>query len=302
MEQETSGKRLAALEGRPGVSSELLALETKLMQWRGEMAEQITSHYPESEPDAARLNDALEKGSALGDVFDPLPKTSLLATAAVGLLETIKDSTPAAAKLSAWIDAQDGEAEREAVLTRWFQASWKRDTADLETLAAEAKIEPDVLAWAGRQLARPFFHRLAQFLAAHPAFTSRQARSAGCPSCGGPPRMGRYGREEGQRFLWCNLCNLQWPFPRVTCAFCLNDDQKKLGYLTFEGIDHYRIDVCEVCRGYLRAVAERDLPEGARVDFTIEDVGTCHLGLAAEKQGYQPGELRGAACGSSPPG
>ena len=106
--------------------------------------------------------------------------------------------------------------------------------------------------------------------------------------------MARLAREEGQRLLWCDLCDVQWRFPRITCPFCGNSDHEKLGYLQSDELPNYRIDVCEVCHGYLRAKDERNLPEGDRVDFTIEDVGTLHLCMAAEKQGYRTGFLQTA--------
>jgi FdhE protein len=170
-------------------------------------------------------------------------------------------------------------------------AAWRSDRDTLADLSTRVGVEPDLLEWAGRQVARPFFHRLGELLAGQPIADVENASVAGCPCCGGAPRFGRYERHEGRRFLWCDLCNIQWSFRRLTCPFCLNKDHEKLGYLSIEGVENYRIDVCEVCRGYLRSLDERGLPGDARVDFVKEDVGTYHLCLAAEKEGWRPGEV-----------
>ncbi len=290
---------LAGLKEKPGVSPDLLALESRLLAWRESLAEEIRSAYPDPEPDPSKLAAALEDGRTLTTALNPLPETALLSKAATGFRESIEGILPLSAELSRWMTDEGSAGCREEVLALWFTASWKLDRKKLAALAESAKIQVDLLEWAGRQLARPFFHRLGELLSASRPADTETAAAAYCPSCGGAPRMGRYEREGGRRFLWCDLCNIQWPFRRLTCPFCLNQDQKKLGYLVPEGMHNYRIDVCEVCRCYLRAIDERDLPEGSRVDFLLDDVGTVSLCMTAEKEGYRQGNLDGPGCSNS---
>ncbi|MCK4302687.1 MAG: formate dehydrogenase accessory protein FdhE [Candidatus Eisenbacteria sp.] len=300
MSTRPTANALASLDGKEGISPELLALESRLLDWRQSLTGEIRSCYPEPKPDPSILTEVLESGSTLVTVLDPLPQTTLLSKALTQFLAATQSILPAAGDLSRWLARMDCN-QGEQKLARWFTASWKGDQGQLEALAVDSGLEVGVLEWTGRQLAKPFFHRWGEIIAGHPAFESRDPLSAGCPACGGPPRMGRYEREEGRRFLWCDLCNLQWVFPRLTCAFCLNRDQVKLGFLTIEGADPYRIDVCEVCRGYLRALDERKLPEDSRVDFLIEDVGTLHLCILAEKEDFRQGSMTGSApAGPSP--
>ncbi len=301
MDLSASKSGLKSLEGKPGVSPDLLHLEQCLLEWRHAAAGHIAIHYPSQAPDTSHLNEAIKTGATLVSSHDPLPAAALLSQRVDELLGAVRESLPDAGAIREWLDRHVAGENRDALLERWFTAVWKRDGDELQSLAGDANLDPEILSWTGRQLARPFFHRLGTYLSAHPAFKSRPVKTAGCPCCGGPARMGRYEREEGHRLLWCDLCNVQWAFPRVTCPFCLNDDQKKLGYLTFENVANYRVDVCEVCHGYLRAINERDLPEGDRVDFIIEDVGTYHLGIAAEKQDYHPGDLSGSTAGRASP-
>jgi FdhE protein len=110
--------------------------------------------------------------------------------------------------------------------------------------------------------------------------------------------MGRYGQESGQRFLWCFLCDLQWVFPRVACPFCGCTDPAQLGSLRPEGVEHHRVDVCDSCWGYLRAVDERARP--APADLLREEVATTYLCAIAEQRGYRQGRFNGLTAATSP--
>lgn len=191
------------------------------------------------------------------------------------------------------------DASREDALAAWFTAVWRRDQDSLQRLASEAQVPADLFDWAGRQLCRPFFHRLGELLGAATSgpHGAREPRAT-CPACGGPPQMARLEREEGRRYLWCGLCDVQWAFKRVACPFCGNSRHDQLGYLAVEGNERDRIDVCEVCRGYLRTVVERGMQEGVQIDFLVEDVGTLHLCMVAEGRGYRPGAAGGDSEGA----
>jgi len=301
---ETPLQRLEQLAGRPGVSKDLLDLEAALLAWRQSLEADLRAHYPQTQPDPATLQAALRDPDCLAARIDPLPQPALLARAATTLTEILRDRTSAGTDLHAWLaDAHGDESarsgSRQSTLAAWFNAAWHRDWLGLGVLASAAAhgapggLDVEVLEWSGRQLCRPFFHRLGELLA-EAAIGATEARAT-CPSCGGPPRFGRLARDDGRRFLWCDLCNIQWPFRRLTCAFCGNTQQTKLGYLSIEEDPHHRIDVCEGCRCYLRAVDERGLPEGQHVSFWIEDLGTMQLCMAAEGQGYRPGDGKPAA-------
>ncbi len=299
MAAETPLQRLEQLAGQPGVSPDLLALETALLTWRGSLEDDVRAQYPRTEPEPATLQAALSAPDCLAARIDPLPEPALLARAAATLAEVLRERISAGTDLHAWLAGPRGAGSHpgpslESTLAAWFTGAWRRDRVGLGVLASAAQqgapgsLDVEVIEWAGRQLCRPFFHRLGELLA-EAAIGAVQARPT-CPSCGGPPRYSRLARDEGRRFLWCDLCDIQWPFRRLTCAYCGNTQQTRLGYLSIEGDAQHRIDVCEECRCYLRAVDERGLPEGQRVSFLIEDLGTMHLCAAAEGQGYRPGD------------
>ncbi|MBW2308025.1 MAG: formate dehydrogenase accessory protein FdhE [Deltaproteobacteria bacterium] len=107
-----------------------------------------------------------------------------------------------------------------------------------------------------------------------------------CPICGGLPHMADLRGPEGRRFLACGTCNRKWNFPRMTCPFCGNKEQERLGYFWAESEKEYRVDYCTACKKYLKTVdlRERETP----LDLEIEDAATFHLDLLAQKKGYQP--------------
>ena len=79
---------------------------------------------------------------------------------------------------------------------------------------------------------------------------------------------------------------MEWTFSRIQCPFCGNQDAKQLGNLEPEGWEVYRIAVCELCKGYLRTIDERKLPEGRSADLSKEEIATLHLCFIAEREGY----------------
>jgi FdhE protein len=105
-----------------------------------------------------------------------------------------------------------------------------------------------------------------------------------CPICGKEPKIGEIKEEEGTRFLFCNQCGFEWHFMRITCPFCGNDEQQTLAYFTIEGDERYRVDVCNVCKRYIKMVDFRESKEEANLD--VEDIATLHLDMLANEEGY----------------
>lgn len=280
--REQEQRRLASIEDRRGVALDLVKLEEALFAWRNSLAGLL----PDLRARGFDLPDPLPADQFLAAHLDPMPDPQLLRRAAEGLHQAL-ERFPAPQSAVLWWRRSADEEARERALAAWFSASWRNDREGLARMAADAGIDTDVFAWCGRELCRPFFHRLGETLAASLRGTL-PARPT-CPSCGGAPRLARLERDERQRHLWCRLCGIEWPYRRLSCPFCGNAEHEKLGYLAIEGTDSQRVDVCEVCRSYIRTVDERGLPEGGRVDFLAEDVATVHLCMAAEKRGYRPG-------------
>lgn len=105
-----------------------------------------------------------------------------------------------------------------------------------------------------------------------------------CPICGKEPRIGELKEEEGRRFLFCNQCGFEWNFMRIKCPFCGNEEQQTLAYFTVEEDERYRVDVCNVCKRYIKTVDFRSTKEEANLD--VEVIATLHLDMLANEEGY----------------
>ncbi len=106
-----------------------------------------------------------------------------------------------------------------------------------------------------------------------------------CPICGKEPKIGELKGDEERRFLFCNQCGLEWNYSRIKCPFCGNEEQKNLAYFTVEGEERYRVDVCNVCKRYVKMVDSTDVVEKANLD--VEDIATLHLDMLAAEEGYE---------------
>ncbi len=106
-----------------------------------------------------------------------------------------------------------------------------------------------------------------------------------CPICGSLPFIAAL-RGEGERFLVCSSCNLEWRFRRLKCPFCENEDHKTLRYFYTEKKGKAnRVDVCEKCRTYIKTI---DVRETASEFISLaEDAGTLHMDMIAQAEGYK---------------
>ena len=102
-----------------------------------------------------------------------------------------------------------------------------------------------------------------------------------CPVCGRQPVMAQLRKEqEGRsRYLSCGGCHTIWPYKRVGCAYCGNEDLKKMHILEPEGEEDMRLDVCDECHAYLKTYGR----EG-REDVFLRDYATLHLDLLGEEK------------------
>ncbi len=106
-----------------------------------------------------------------------------------------------------------------------------------------------------------------------------------CPICGREPKMSELRGEGGARFLFCGQCGFEWQFKRIRCPFCGNEDQQTLAYFTIEEEEKYRVDVCNVCNKYIKAVDFRKAEREPNLD--VEDIATLHLDILADEEGYE---------------
>jgi len=112
-------------------------------------------------------------------------------------------------------------------------------------------------------------------------------KKGSCPFCGTNTAMAKFEKEVGKRILWCPLCGAEWVYKRMECPFCGNDDHELLRFFYLDDKSPYRVDVCDVCKGYIKTVDERKRDKEEKTIFEIEDMRTLYLNDIAEKEGFK---------------
>ncbi|MGH9284022.1 MAG: formate dehydrogenase accessory protein FdhE, partial [Acidimicrobiales bacterium] len=110
-----------------------------------------------------------------------------------------------------------------------------------------------------------------------------------CPACGGLPQVSVIAPESGEfmggspRSLVCGRCAGWWTFSRAVCAWCGEDDPRKVApFVPDSGAA--RIDACETCGVYVKTFDLRQAGANAVVPL-VDDVATLTLDLWAREQG-----------------
>jgi len=112
-----------------------------------------------------------------------------------------------------------------------------------------------------------------------------------CPVCGAWAGLAELQLAEQQRHLRCLRCGTDWASLRLLCPYCNNDDHGSLGYLQGEREPRFRVEICERCKGYLKAANafESNAPAG----LILDDLASIHLDMAAIERGYSRPEQHG---------
>jgi formate dehydrogenase accessory protein FdhE len=113
-----------------------------------------------------------------------------------------------------------------------------------------------------------------------------------CPFCGGSPQLSiLYTAADaagGGRLLLCATCLTTWSFRRVVCASCGEEDERKLSYFHAPEFEYLRVDACDSCRHYLKAV---DLTRLGLAVPLVDEVAGAPLDIWAREHGYEKIEL-----------
>lgn len=192
----------------------------------------------------------------------------------------------ARARLAAWA------AERAPAALAAEARAWERDPAR-RWLEEEARPHPPD--GSCRDCSSPLYHFLRDALGQ--AFAAENPQSAPpaapeprgeSPCCGAPPVAGvlREDREAAalRRSLVCSRCAREWDFPRVLCPRCREDHPEKLPRFAAEEIPWVRVEACDSCRRYLKAI---DLSCNPAAEPLVDELGATPLDLAARERGYE---------------
>jgi formate dehydrogenase accessory protein FdhE len=115
-----------------------------------------------------------------------------------------------------------------------------------------------------------------------------------CPFCAGTPQLSMFrgasdaALEGSGRALQCGTCFTTWPFRRVLCAHCGEEDERRLGYFHSPAFDHLRVEACDTCNHYLKGV---DLTRLGVAVPIVDEVAGAPLDAWAGEHGYEKIEL-----------
>ena len=119
-----------------------------------------------------------------------------------------------------------------------------------------------------------------------PLLEGIQWNSGHCPVCGALPLLAELRDNHLSKHLRCGLCGADWPFRRLQCLYCGNEDHRTLGFLYEEPRrDTMRLEVCDHCRGYLKVIVS--FAPTPSDHLPIEGLATLHLDYIAEERGYR---------------
>lgn len=139
---------------------------------------------------------------------------------------------------------------------------------------------------APRFISRVLVQPYAQFLAARerPA-GERPAVRPECPFCGEKPVVAvlRPEGEGGKRWLVCSLCATEWEFRRLLCPACGEEDHEKLPVYVAEEFPHVRVEACDTCHVYLKAI---DMTKDGLASPEVDELAAVPLDLWAAGRGY----------------
>ena len=174
---------------------------------------------------------------------------------------------------------------KEIDFAEFLEAVGAQDGQYFSTLSENLKVREELLLFLAKNTLKPILETYTDDL--RETVHQEQWWRNYCPICGSPPFLARL-RGEGERFLVCSLCSFEWRFSRLMCPFCGNEDSKGLRYFHTQkegGVN--RADVCDKCKSYIKTVNTR----GSKEEFIplVEDMGSLHLDLLAQKEGYGRG-------------
>ncbi len=188
-------------------------------------------------------------------------------------------------------EIQDLMQKKEMIdFTKLTRSVLTGDLKDIRFGADQLKLNSDLLLFVGLNLVQTLFEFFAEKF--QDKVDHESWLMGNCPLCGSFPAMEKLRRDDGKRILWCALCSTEWPFKRIMCPFCGNEDHNSLRYFFTEGDSSsektpLRVDVCDKCKKYIKTIDEREMPENETPDFSKENINTLYLDILAQKDGYQ---------------
>jgi FdhE protein len=165
---------------------------------------------------------------------------------------------------------------------RWLAAAVGQDPSVLDEVAGQLDVPTAVVMPIADLAALPLLQACGRRFAVRCSAWSE----GHCPICGAWPTLAEMRGLERARRLRCGRCGADWGSVPLLCPYCANVDHETLTSLVPEkGAESRRIDACNRCRGYLKALAQLGAIRPELVP--LEDLASVELDLAAIERGYQ---------------
>lgn len=253
----------------------------EISQWVGDLLSTTVEASKNFRPSELKLN------------FDPLPKEWHQGKSLLNPEELSLDWKNAKELFKQLVDqiktTEDGQKQVQGLLQALakghddiqtlMKAVLTSDLKAIQTTAKELKIDSPILTLLIRLSLRPALLETAR--AVQNLMDLGQWHHGHCPVCGSAPRLADLSGEGGQRTLHCSLCETAWPYIRLRCPFCENDNREELSYLRAENEEGLRVDLCGRCNNYLKTMDLREIP--GPIILPLDDVATWHLDIIADK-------------------
>ena len=158
--------------------------------------------------------------------------------------------------------------------------------------AADLTPELILAEWAGtppesdhaRFFARAVLQPFAESLAMRGTLATESTPSI-CPFCSAKPVAAvlRGEGSGGKRWLLCSMCATEWAFRRLVCANCGEEDKTRLPVYTAPEFKHVRVEACDTCRTYIKAV---DLTVDGHAVPVVDEIASVALNIWAAEHDY----------------
>lgn len=292
-EQDTTMNAYSALEMKEALdkalvdspqSKNVLESFSEILLEKQKLKERLMG---ESEPAALSMElENFKKGHSLLGIEGLLPTPSLLMEVLPEIMETLIRAFPNA-RDGLNIIHQDMLENKHAVPAK-TQSVVSGNVEATEMISNELGVDPQLLIFCYTRLLKPFAE--AKAVSTHDLINGLEWPHEYCPVCGGRPLMGFLSGDGGKRSLVCGLCEYEWSFHRLECAFCGNSEQETLEQIFLEDREHERVDLCGACKGYIKTIDLRD--RIGPIFSEVLHISTLHLDIMARERGFsQPGRL-----------
>ena len=167
----------------------------------------------------------------------------------------------------------------------FFSSLLKGDDAYFDKTAAALETDKNALAFVAYSSLKPSVVVCAEQLSVYLEDLATWEKGY-CPICGNFPGLAVLDHD-GRRRLHCSFCWTTWPAKRIFCPFCEKTGGKNLHTVYSKDEKDLRVDVCDDCKKYLKAV---DTRATERIIYPpMEQIASLHLDIKARQKGYNSG-------------